>query len=553
MHRFILVRAAVGILLICLIPTYAAAPPLPVIPEIREQLPPGVTEEGPYSPIGGEFLQVNPLSSREPRIDVLGQPIHQYPGSNWLRDLGGTEPITPSDLQDNNSTRSTQDLVSALALLPKSEVSEFGQADLNNLAEALRRIGVDNDGSQSSLADQLHEYQELVGLPIKNEIDGWLIERIDRDLQIAHKLTEHFPPPGEPPADCDVCGGFLSDSQANYSLVRHASGIGEELWTLEETSGPPPRPSRFKGDAIEQFHKIGRRIALENSREDFHVLYAAPNESSPDMIDVQYGRAERKWLLRADFVLLLQQLLVKDSAPITILSDGTTNDPDLQATRLAAALKGQIGGARDVFVARDPSTAYQHQLKLRDVSVKTGADITVYTSEMIRDYDAVEHIQKSLQRAGIRVYPEGAGLVPSSAENVIVVTGHRGPDMAAYLTRLKDAGVLRGKPVMILSCYDSGVELAQSTLTRGPNAAIGVFYFSEAINAAAVEAVMREFADAVGRGDVAGRLDHAFEHAAREALEKADPVDRLEIEKLLHGMTIQTSALDRSFASDSAA
>lgn len=451
-------------------------------------------------------------------------------------------PASAASQQNLVLVTASQDLINELAPRVRLTSDNLLQSQANQvLARALKRIDVDN-------VEKLYEYQQFVGLPVKKEIDRPLIENIAWDLKFADKLSDQ--PQGEPPTDCEPCGPFLNDGSNNYIIRR---GSREELWTVNADRSITRSTD---GVAIARFHEVGKRIARESSREDFHVLYAVPSASSSDLIDVQYGQGELKSLPRAGFVQQLARLVDTDSAPITILSDGTTNDPDLQATPLAAALKAQIGGGRDVFVAKDvfSGAAYDHQRKLQNVSVRTGGDIAVYTSGMIQDWGAVEQVQKSLQRAGIQVNSEEAGLVPSSAGNVIAIIGHRGPEMGAFLARLKDAGVVRDKIVLLMSCYDSDVESAQSILTRGDNGAIGVFYFSDAIRAPEVASILYQLGRAVGSGEVAGqRLDHVFEHAARLAAKNATLNEKLDIELLLYRMTTQLSGLERDCGSDTAA
>jgi hypothetical protein len=158
----------------------------------------------------------------------------------------------------------------------------------------------------------------------------------------------------------------------------------------------------------------------------------------------------------------------------------------------------------------------------------------------------VENLAASLERAGVSVYGQGNSPSQSSADNVVIVTGHRDINMARHLDYLKNEGALANKLVLIFSCYDHGVELAQSNLTAGKNGAIGVIYFADVINAPAVEAVMNEFALAIRSGQLFGlRLDRAVAMAGERARAKADPRDKSENQKILDGMTIQTSSVQR--------
>jgi hypothetical protein len=59
---------------------------------------------------------------------------------------------------------------------------------------------------------------------------------------------------------------------------------------------------------------------------------------------------------------------------------------------------------------------------------------------------------------------------------------------------------------------------------------------------------MKEFARGIRSGQLLGfRLDQAIAKSAERAKNAADPGDKVEFEKILKGMTIQTSSVQPSF------
>jgi hypothetical protein len=134
--------------------------------------------------------------------------------------------------------------------------------------------------------------------------------------------------------------------------------------------------------------------------------------------------------------------------------------------------------------------------------------------------------------------------VPSS--NVVVVTGHRDRSMADHLQRLKNAGVLKGKIVAVLSCYGEGVEGLQSDLVAGANGAKAILYYSTPINPGAVQSMMLELSRQLSsnnKGFAALRLDNLIKQSVDRALKNADFDSEKEELKKLQNPIIQLSRL----------
>jgi hypothetical protein len=106
--------------------------------------------------------------------------------------------------------------------------------------------------------------------------------------------------------------------------------------------------------------------------------------------------------------------------------------------------------------------------------------------------------------------------------------------MSDQLQKLKRAGVLKGKLVALISCSAPGAEALQTGLMVGPLSAAGVLFFSDAINATAVAAVMRELSRIVGSQHfLFSTLPELLQQSVDAALERAETAfEKQEIEKM---------------------
>jgi hypothetical protein len=241
-------------------------------------------------------------------------------------------------------------------------------------------------------------------------------------------------------------------------------------------------------------------------------------------------------------------------------TSGPRQPPDaavaLSSIAHAAALKARYGADVNVYLARDAPAARENARKLESLVMNGPADLAVYTARGILDYDVVENLKKALARAGIRVVEETPSYgtrSDASESNVLIITGHRDRAMSDHLTRLKEAGVLKGKLVAVISCYEPGAEAAQSALLSGADGAAGLLFYDAAINATAVESVMRELSTLSRSGGLApSTLEEWLNRSVDRALELADtPAEKTDILKLRRPifqlslrMTARTSAVE---------
>lgn len=358
--------------------------------------------------------------------------------------------------------------------------------------------------------------------------------------------------------------GSFTDDQQSYYLVRRRA---PELLITDQNG----RMVRLSGPlATQAFYDARRRVAQEKSSRDLAFLVATPQSTDPNSPvvlqigsqSIPFSRAEFQELLESPSSLSLEKLVgielgrTTASSAIVVLSDGTFSKPhdagqlpgilNVSPAKLAAAVKTLFGGTRDVFLANDAETAIEHASTLPSLTIKSSSDLTIYTAKTLTDYGSMENLKKPLEKAGVRVVDEEMGYSPVPGTSAVVVTGHRDRSMSEHLQDLKDAGVLRGKLVAVISCYEQGSERFQSDLITGPKGATAVVFYPTAIKAQAVELVMLELSRLISRETVGlspSRLDSLLERSVDRALEAAGtPSEREEIEKLRHAL-IQLSRL----------
>jgi hypothetical protein len=407
---------------------------------------------------------------------------------------------------------------------------------------------------------------------------GWIspefVARLEEDLELWDELASTW--------EMQVVGltpeqffsrsgevfGFLEDDSTRFALARSKA---PELWVLDQQDRVV---QRIKGTpAVEQFYEAGRRIAAKHSDKGAFFLYASPAAADVSGTVVLQIGPETITVPRTEFDNFVQSggglskleemigtgtgerraLFVLDRGIFGATAEsGATDVASASAMRLAVALRTRYRGVADVFLARDARTALENARK--PLPIAKPADLAVYTAPDVTDLGTIDNLRKPLTRAGIRVVDGAAGYAAVPGTNVIIITGHRDQPLSDFLQRLKRDGVLAGKVVAVVSCYEPGVEALQSGLMTGPGRASGVLFYSGVINPIAVQPVMRELSRIVGsQPNSPASLRELWEESVDAALKRADTdLEKQELEKLKKELVDQRSMLWR-FARKSAA
>jgi len=219
------------------------------------------------------------------------------------------------------------------------------------------------------------------------------------------------------------------------------------------------------------------------------------------------------------------------SSPLIVVDDGSDSNP----TKSVVDLQQQT--SRDVFLARDAGAGTEHLKVFQRSVVRSPADIAVFMDPGIDDYELRKNLTSPFVKNGFTVYSDETIVNATQSSNVLLIAGRNNDNLTSQLAMLKRAGALTGKVVMLVSCYGEGVEVRNSDLTKEPDAAAAVLYFSEELNGPWAENILLEFAK--GPFDPNGlRIDHLLRNAAQRVLD-ADPENReqensSEIGKFMH-------------------
>lgn len=127
-------------------------------------------------------------------------------------------------------------------------------------------------------------------------------------------------------------------------------------------------------------------------------------------------------------------------------------------------------------------------------------------------------------------------IVPGKA-NVVLVTGHKSDELRNFITKHGNAGNLKNRTLVVLSCFDSADANFFSDLIKKYGIR-EVVYFPYELKSSSVEIILDELIQAIERESGTGKYLHDL---LRKAVEKAieDPLNRInksELEKLLYSI-----------------
>jgi hypothetical protein len=166
-----------------------------------------------------------------------------------------------------------------------------------------------------------------------------------------------------------------------------------------------------------------------------------------------------------------------------------------------------LDGAMDASVQNVESLP--HVSGPRDVAVYIAPD-----SFSVTDRGVMNQIKNIVNQHAIRIVENTE---PVTEQSIIAISGHKSRDLIVYLNELGRKNCLRGKFLVLFSCYEPGDEAMISKLitTYGAKA---VYAFPNRLDAQAVADVMAEFAQRTG--SLQGRTVMVDE-LIRESIDKA--------------------------------
>jgi hypothetical protein len=188
---------------------------------------------------------------------------------------------------------------------------------------------------------------------------------------------------------------------------------------------------------------------------------------------------------------------------------GVGNDPDrnimvggyaeekshVPPMSLLVALKNRYPKVR---IALDDILDVARTNALEPVLVDGVKDVAAYVpvrSFGVSTRGAITNIRLALKGAGVHVETSMKTL---EQRNILVLSGHKDAAFENYIDAHIRAGNLKGKQILLFSCYQAGdPNLIHRMVTEG--GAKGVVFFSQEIEVSAVNSVLKELADTLGK------------------------------------------------------
>ena len=212
-----------------------------------------------------------------------------------------------------------------------------------------------------------------------------------------------------------------------------------------------------------------------------------------------------------------------------------------KALQAMEALKQLYGTDARIYLANDAELAARNLAELRPM--KGAEDLAAYVPAEtfgVTDHGALERIRQVVNANGLEMLD---GLNASTKANTVIVAGHKDAILHSYLDELGANEKLRGKFLILLSCYSKGDVAFNSHLIRD-HGAVGVQFIMDDIKPQAVTDVVSQLGQVVGKS--VQTLEILFGRAVDRAAQAASQRRlREEIQKLFRNI-IQISDLRNS-------
>jgi hypothetical protein len=216
--------------------------------------------------------------------------------------------------------------------------------------------------------------------------------------------------------------------------------------------------------------------------------------------------------------------LLSDDSPIVLYSNPLMHDRSSylkEAEDVAFAIQHAYPSVR---VFRDdfkPGVTPQRVREIGDFRVAGTSQLVAVIAEnsfKVDDKRLIQNIEASLTAHGVSVklWKPGQSWEGGSGRGVIVISGHIDEQLAAFVRELGRSGVFKENYVVFGSCYE---ELS-STLIREINhdfGAVGTFRFEGKISPYALQDVLTDLVDRIGRGQAKFGLPDVLQKSLRWA------------------------------------
>jgi len=361
------------------------------------------------------------------------------------------------------------------------------------------------------------------------------------------------------PEDTDIVA--LDNLPDGRLIVLRQRGSGYEL--LRE-QGENLVVTATGDEALPMLHDIARNKVRRASTDTVSFVHASVEG---DRVMFQVGEIKRdvpikevERLMRSpkasertllDELFLSEDLSNKD---LIVYRDMTTRRPVRMGgslkeesadnpVRLIELLRKRYPGRR-VFLDDEVTVAKRNRESIRPVERATdiGALIPEESFAVI-DHGMMKRIKSLLESGGVRVFRSGNDLLAhergsQNIPNILFISGHNDESLVNYLNRVGEKGVLRGKVIILNTCYSKGNPNLAHDLIQKYGAKAVRLYLKE-IKPVALEAVMREIGVILKQAEQSGigvHPDDLVDKAIERVLRYGKPSVNLrtELQKLTH-------------------
>ena len=434
---------------------------------------------------------------------------------------------------------------------PSAEFDNSTMKALNQckkLSEDLASVRFRGD----NFPEKIRRYQKYRDLEVTEHINEKSLKQIQTDLIYLKCVVAE----GKQPSDRSI--GHLRQEDITHVLMKKSDCL--ELYTNMAT-GPPSKPIRGVA-AIKKMDQLARQLVKKNSDEEICFLYVSPLKIQgknkfkiyvgADHVEVSPAKMHR---MRAGSYKIhpLDSLLKSKTGTKMVIWPGPfsrgikeSNQPELRynnSLRFAIELSRRYGDRHDIYLDDDIKIARDNAANLPNISGPTDvAALIPFESFKVSDYDVIDQIKDILSESGIRVSKVRG---PIQESNLLIITGHKNQQFRDYIEHLGKAGVLKGKHVVLFSCYKAGDEEFNSKNIKKFGIR-GIHFFSETIHPQAVQEVIVELSKILRDKQKPGtKSNKLLIKSIKQALKtNSQSTLRQEIEKMRHGIT-QISFIQR--------
>jgi hypothetical protein len=242
--------------------------------------------------------------------------------------------------------------------------------------------------------------------------------------------------------------------------------------------------------------------------------------------------AERQRQASESLKPIVSDLIAKRQRPLILLSDhvdlvGHGEVENWAIEQLAQAIRHQSEGLVPVFHDNIPERAvenWQHR-----PTVTGPNNVAVYHDSSLETYGVDREIIDQARGANFHIARTGEVVKEG---NLIIVTAHKNSDYRNYLMELARNGVLRGKVLLLYSCFTlTDPDFINELLSR--SGAHAVVRFTKAVYPADAAGLIRKLGQVVGASHTQPfYLEDALRLAVDLLLDESSPSEKMERERL---------------------